>query len=106
MYFNVDRYDMSVILEIKVIPSSGRQSIEYDATLGILKCHLKSPPENGKANEELRKFFGKLTGIGSQAISIIRGETSRKKLIKFDTVHVNTKEQLLALCHIEVQTKI
>ena len=106
MYFYVDRDDMSVILEIKVTPSSGRQAIEYDGTSEVIKCRLKSPPEGGKANEELRKFLGKLTGVGGAAISIIRGETSRKKLIKIDDLRITSKEQFLVLCHLEVQKKI
>ena len=39
---------MSLVIEIKVFPSSGRQKFVIDKS-GKLKCYLKNPPEKGKA---------------------------------------------------------
>jgi uncharacterized protein (TIGR00251 family) len=75
---------MAVILEIKVIPGSGRQDLFRDKT-GMIKCHLKNPPEDGRANAELVKMLAKKAGLASDAVHIMRGATSRKKLIKIDT---------------------
>jgi len=41
--------------------------------------YVKSPPVDGKANTELLKFFRKKFGV---AVSIIRGKTSRRKVLK------------------------
>lgn len=41
---------MACILEIKVVPSSDRQTCILD-TSGAIKYYLKSPPEAGKAIE-------------------------------------------------------
>lgn len=67
-------------INVKVLPNSGRQEIikindtEY-------KVFLKKSPENNKANEELTKVLGKyLEGN----IKIIKGKTSKKKLIEYE----------------------
>jgi len=46
---------MALRIEVSVLPSSGRQKIFLDAQ-GRLKCHLKSQPEKGKANEYLENW--------------------------------------------------
>ncbi len=75
---------MSLIIEIKVTPSSGRQKMALNAQ-GILKCYLKSPPIKGKANAELIKFLGKALHLPKEKVTIIHGATSRKKRIKIDS---------------------
>jgi uncharacterized protein len=94
---------MAVILEIKVIPGSGRQGLFRDKS-GIIKCHLKNPPEGGKANAELIKILAKNLNIASDAVCIMRGATSRKKTIKIDT-----SQPLAEVLHdlgVEIQTAI
>ena len=72
---------MSLILEIKVVPSSGFSKITLDKA-GVLKCYLKSPPEDGKANKELIRLWADLLGVTQSAITIISGLISCKKKIK------------------------
>lgn len=74
---------MSLVLEIKVIPSSGRQKIVLEQE-NLLKCYLKSAPEGGKANIELIKYLSKQLNITRNSITIISGATSRKKRINVD----------------------
>ena len=74
---------MSMVIEIKVSPSSGRQKITLNAH-GILKIYLKSPPIKGKANAELIKFLSKALHLPKEKVTIIHGATSRKKRIKID----------------------
>lgn len=71
---------MSITLEIKVIPQSGKQNIAQNSH-GIIQCHLKSAPEKGKANQELIKFLSKKLSIPQADIIIARGETSPKKIL-------------------------
>jgi uncharacterized protein len=94
---------MAVILEIKVIPGSGKQDIFRDKA-GILKCHLKNPPEGGKANAELMKMLAKKLGLASDAVHIMRGATSRKKTLKIETT-----QPLADVLHdlgVEIQTAL
>ncbi len=73
---------MVLIIDIKVVPSSGRSVCKLENS--SLKCYLKSAPEKGKANKELVKMLAKKVGVSSSKISIVSGETSRKKRIKID----------------------
>ena len=74
---------MALLIEIKVIPSSGRQRFFKDKS-GQLKCYLKSAPEKGKANTELINLVSKKLGIPKSKISVPFGATSRKKRLKID----------------------
>jgi len=91
---------MPFIFDVKVIPSSGKKGWSIDKT-GNLKCHLKSPAEQGKANEELIKSLSKALGIPQDMISISSGAQSRKKRIKVDTDM--TYNKLLELLGIDWQ---
>jgi len=75
---------MSLLLKIKVIPSSGKQELFLDQSNQI-KCRLKSAPEKGKANSELIKYLSKITKIPKTEIQLISGKTSRNKTLKIET---------------------
>ena len=94
---------MSLIITVKVVPSSGRSRCALD-TAGNLKCHLKSPPERGKANSELCVLLAKAAGIGRNEVTLVSGHASRTKRIKIDTEI--TFEQLIAALGIERQTSL
>lgn len=68
---------------VKVKPNSQQQKIEELAD-GSLIVHLKSPPIDGKANEELIKLLAKKFDVPKSAITIKSGVTSRNKLIIID----------------------
>lgn len=91
---------MALILELKVVPLSGKQHCMSDKA-GMLKCYLKSPPEGGKANAELCKFLSKVLKIPQEHVSILAGATSRKKVIKLDTTL--SREHVYELLGIEQQ---
>lgn len=91
---------MPLIFEIKVVPSSGKSACKLDKN-GMLKCYLKSPPENGKANKELIKMLAKSIGAPQEDVEILSGEISRSKRIK---INMNiTFDQLLVKLGIERQ---
>lgn len=74
---------MPLILDIKVIPNSGRQQFQFDKA-GNLKCYVKSVPENGKANLELLMFLAKTLGLPQAKVTLLSGHSSRNKRIKID----------------------
>ena len=94
---------MTVMIEIKVIPNSGKQKLELDKSETI-KCYLKKPPEKGKANAELIKFISKKLSVTQDSVSIARGATSRKKTIRINSEMKH--EEILIKLGIETQTKI
>ncbi len=95
---------MDLVIEVKVVPNSKKQSFSLGQQ-GSIKCTLKSQPEKGKANEELIKLLSKTLRIPQQDIKILSGHTSKKKIIKINVDDL-TLPQLYALCNIETQTTI
>jgi uncharacterized protein (TIGR00251 family) len=70
---------------VKVKPNAKQQKIEELAD-GSLSVHLKSPPVDGKANEELIKLLAKNFDVPKSSIRIKSGATFRQKLIEIDDI--------------------
>ena len=67
-----------MIINLKVRPNSGRQEIKKISDKDYL-VHLKSNPENNKANIELIKLLGKYFNSN---VRIIRGKSSTRKIVE------------------------
>lgn len=73
----------SCTLAIKAIPNAPRNALV--GWLGdALKVKVHAPPVDGRANEELRDFLADTLGIPRRAVTILRGDTSRQKLVRID----------------------
>lgn len=94
---------MSLIIQVKVVPSSGRSKWIIDKS-GGLKSYLKSPPEKNKANDELVKTIAKTLKVPLEAVVIVSGATSRSKRVKIDTQI--SYEELLKAFGIEEQLSL
>jgi len=70
--------------KVKVKPNSKQQKIEEQPD-GSLTVHLKSPPVDGKANEELIKLLSEKFDVPKSYIRIQSGLSSRQKLVEIDT---------------------
>jgi len=66
-------------INVKVFPNSGRQEV-VKISENEFKVYLKKPAEKNKANEELIKVLKKYM---KEDIKIIKGQSSRKKLIEY-----------------------
>lgn len=71
------------ILSVKVKPNSKQQSIRQEAD-GSFTVHLKSPPVDGKANQELIQVLAKELDLPKSSIRIKAGATSKSKLIEIE----------------------
>jgi uncharacterized protein (TIGR00251 family) len=69
--------------QVKVKPNAHKQKIE-EAADGSLIVHLKSPPVEGKANEELIKLLAKKFEVQRSQVVIKSGIASRNKLVEID----------------------
>ncbi|WP_414518826.1 DUF167 domain-containing protein [Nostoc sp. PCC 9305] len=69
---------------VKVKPHSKQQRIEEQPD-GSLTVYLKSPPVDGKANEELIKLLADKFDVPKSHIRIKSGFSSRQKLMEIDT---------------------
>ena len=70
--------------KVKVKPNSKHQSIEEQID-GSLTVNLKSPPVDGKANEELIKLLAERFDVPKSKIIIKSGLSSRQKMIEINT---------------------
>jgi uncharacterized protein len=66
---------------VKVQPRAKKNAIT--GVLGdALKLSLTAPPADGRANEACIECFAKLLDVPRSAITIISGQTSRRKVIR------------------------
>jgi uncharacterized protein (TIGR00251 family) len=70
-------------LAIKATPNAGRNDISGYKD-GVLQVKIAAPPEKGKANKELVDFLSEVLGVRKSAISIIKGHTSRNKVLNIE----------------------
>jgi uncharacterized protein len=82
-------------LAIKAIPNAPRN--EVVGWLGeTLKVKIHAPPVEGRANEALCEFLADTLGLPPRAVSVLRGDTSRHKLIRIDGLTLTETKSRLA----------
>ena len=96
--------DDGTVIKVHVIPNAKKNVIVGDYN-GYLKIKVSSPPVDGSANKEIKKFFSKIFKISKSKIEIVKGEKNRDKEIlntgkKFDKIKKILEEQN---AHIRVQ---
>lgn len=71
-------------MQVKVKPNARVSSLELRDD-GIWLAQLKSPPVDGKANEELVALVARHFGCRKSAVAIRSGASGRMKLIRIDS---------------------
>lgn len=72
-------------LHIKVKPNSRQQTLQTAEDGSLVIC-LKSPPVNGKANDELIKLLAKEFKVPKSSVRIKSGQSSKQKLVEIDGI--------------------
>lgn len=72
---------MSVRFGVHVTPRSGRDSIVAGPG-GALFVRVTAPPDDGKANAAVCKVVARALGVPKSAVSVVRGQSSREKLLE------------------------
>ena len=72
--------DDGVTFDVRVSPRASRDAVQgiHD---GALKVALTAPPVEGAANAALCKLLSKALGVPKRAVTIVRGEASRNKVV-------------------------
>jgi uncharacterized protein (TIGR00251 family) len=84
-----------VSFAVRVHPRAKKNSITGE--LGdALKVALTAPPVDGRANEACVEFFAKLLKVPRSSVSIVSGETSRRKVIRVAGLSVDEVRARLA----------
>lgn len=68
-------------LQVRVKPHAREQSF-VEGTDGVWQARLKSPPVDGKANQELIELIAKHFGCAKSAVEIKSGTAGRVKLVR------------------------
>ena len=74
--------------------SSSRITGEKD---GVIQVRVTAPPVDGEANAALEKLVAKKLGIAKSKVKVVKGETSREKLLEIDGLgEADSRRMLLA----------
>ena len=71
------------VIQVTVKPNA-RVSLLEEETEGTWLAQLRSPPVDGKANDELIALVAKKFGCRKADVSIKSGQSSRTKLVRID----------------------
>ena len=85
-----------LFLNVKAVPGASKSELAGIKD-GKVKVRIAAPPEDGKANEELRSFLAKTLEIPKKDIVVISGEKSRTKTLRLP-VSVREKTEKFELC--------
>lgn len=71
------------VLDISVSPNAKRTAADglHD---GALRVRLAAPPVDGKANAQLLGWLADELGCPKRAVTLLRGDTSRRKQVQVD----------------------
>ena len=71
----------SILMDIKAQPGASKTE-SGGLKDGRLKVRIAAPPEDGKANAELRRFIAAALGCAKSDVRVITGEKSRLKTVE------------------------
>ncbi|MFN3385202.1 MAG: DUF167 domain-containing protein [Candidatus Thermochlorobacter sp.] len=67
-------------LAVKVVPNAKKEGVIEEN--GRLKIYVHAPALDGKANKAVIEILSRHLGIKKSKVRIVRGETSREKVIE------------------------
>lgn len=68
---------------MRVTPNARHDALSIED--GQLRARVSAVPEDGKANKAVIRLVAKGLGVAPARISLLRGDTSREKLLKIET---------------------
>ena len=71
------------LLSVRVQPRAKRSEVVGERD-GALVVRIAAPPVDGKANAALCRFVAEAAGVPRRAVSVVRGEGARDKLLRID----------------------
>jgi len=77
---------MSIKIKVKIIPNARQDKICGYLEKDILKIKIKAKPIEGKANSYLIKYLSKELEIPQSCFAIIKGKTSRIKVLEISNI--------------------
>ncbi len=82
---------------LRVLPDAVRNAL-LGFREGVLRVRVKASPEKGRANQELVSFLSQILSLPRGALTIIKGHTSRDKVIAIDGLSQDEVMRRLSSC--------
>jgi len=91
----VSEKDGAATLDIVVQPRCSREGV--GPVVGDrLKVSVNAPPVDGKANEAVQRVLAEIFGVPRSAVTILRGETGKRKTVRIAGVTAAVAAQVIA----------
>lgn len=86
----------SCTLEIKAVPNAPRS--EVAGWMGAaLKVKVHAPALEGRANDELCEFLAEKLGLPRRAVTLLRGDKSRQKVVRIEGLSLDDAKARLGV---------
>lgn len=79
-----------------LIQPGARKSEIVGEHAGKLKIKINAPPVDGEANEAVVEFIAELFGVAKKNVSLVRGQTSKNKVLEISGVSLASAQQVIS----------
>lgn len=86
--------DDGILLRIHLAPRASSERV-MGVHNSALKIAVSAPPVDGAANQALIKYLAKLFKIPQSKVELIKGETSKQKVLLLKGLHLSQVEELV-----------
>jgi uncharacterized protein len=90
----LEEREAAIRLRIRVQPRASRTEIAGEHG-DELKIRVTSPPIDGAANEEVRRYVAKKLGVAASRVVLVAGSSSRSKVLDVTGVDAETVRRVL-----------
>jgi uncharacterized protein (TIGR00251 family) len=81
-----------VRITVRVTPRAGADRVDGVGEQGELRVRVRSPAAIGQANEACLRTLAEALDVGRSRVNIVRGHTTRTKLLEVEGVAVSAVE--------------
>ena len=86
-----------LIVPVRVTPRARRNALALEG--GVLRAWLMAPPVEGAANAALLALLAERLTLPKRAVTLVRGEAAREKLVAIEGISAEVFRQRLANEH-------
>lgn len=83
-----------LIVSVRVTPRARRNALAFEDD--ILRAWLMAPPVEGAANAALLALLAQRLGLPKRAVTLVRGESSREKVVAIEGISAEELSRRLA----------
>lgn len=88
--------DRAALLPVRAQPGARRSGVA-GVWNGHLKLAVPVPPEGGRANAAILALVAELFGLRPSAVELVRGHSSRQKLVRLELAPDELRRRLASL---------